>query len=111
MRTYSGRSIGFWGVIFSCLKAYKARIATQDGTVNHELDEVEGTYGRAYISVITYAAASVSDACTIGIFLLRSHFTPYHGLENFFSSVLRDIFIYNYVETFRLFHALVLGYL
>ena len=92
-----------------CVKAYKSRIATIQYTVNHDLVEVDGTCGRAYIAWITDVATSNSDACTIGIFLLRSDLTHNHGVENFFSSVSGDIFKYNDTEGVRSLHALVPG--
>ena len=53
---------------------------TRQSTVNHELDEVEGTCGRAYIFWITDVATIDGDACKIGIFLLRSDLTHNHGV-------------------------------
>ena len=66
----------------SCVKADKARILTRQDTVYHELDKVEGTRGRAYISGITDAATSDGGACTIWKFLLRSDLTHKHGVES-----------------------------
>ena len=61
-----------WGleVKVFCVKSEKARIATRQDNVKHEIDEVEVTCGRAYISRITNAATSNGDACTIGVFRL-----------------------------------------
>ena len=92
-----------------CAKEDKARIATRQYTVNHELDKVEGICGCAYISGITYAATSKCDACTIGIFLLRSDLTQNHGVANLFSSVLRDTLKSNDAGVVCALHALVLG--
>ena len=80
-------------------------------TFNYKLDEVEGTCGRAYISWIVDAATSDGDACTIGIFLLRSDLIHKHGMANFLSSVSKDIFKSNDVEVVRALHVLVPGYL
>ena len=82
---------------------------TRQDTINCEIDKVEGTCGRAYISGITYSATSDNDACTIGIFLLRSDLTHNHGVENFFSSVLRDIFKSNDAEGVCALHAFIIG--
>ena len=79
------------------VKVDKVRIVTRQYIVNHELDEVEGTCGRAYAAWIAYAATSDGDVFPIGIFLLRSDLTHHHGVENFFSYVLRGIFKYNNV--------------
>ena len=92
-----------------CIKADKARIATRQDTLNHDIDKAEGTCGRAYIAVITDTAARDGDACTIGIFLLRSDFTYNHGAANLFSSILRDIFKSNDAESVYALHVLVLG--
>ena len=100
--------MGFEDKVF-CVKTDKARIETRQETVNHELDQIKRTCGRSYISKITDAAARNGDACTIGIFLLRSDFTNNHGVENFLSSVTRDIFKSNNVESVCDLNALVLG--
>ena len=84
-------------------------IATRQETVNNKIDELEGTCGRTYISWIAYADNSNSDACTIGILILRSDLTHNHGMENFFSSVSRDIFKSNNAEGVLTLHALVPG--
>ena len=89
--------MGFEDKVF-CVKTDKARIETRQETVNHELDEVQGSCGRAYIPWITDAATINSNACMIGIFLLRSDLTHNHGLENLFSSVFRDILNSNDAE-------------
>ena len=89
MRTYSGRSVGV-------LSSKRAR---QD-TVNHEIEQVNITCGSAYIARITDSVASYGDACTIGIFLLRSDLTHNHGVENFLLSFARYIFKANYAESF-----------
>ena len=49
------------------------------------------------------------DACSIGIPLMRFDLADNHGVENFFSSVLRDIFKLDDAEGVYAFHALVLG--
>ena len=92
-----------------CVKAYKARFATRKETVNHELDEVKGTCGHAYIARITDTDDSYGDACTIGILFLRSDFTHNHGVENLFSYVSMNIFISNDAESVCSLHTLVLG--
>ena len=101
--------MGFGGKSFICVKAEKARISTIQDTVNHELDEVEGTCGRTYISGIIDAATSNGDACTIGIFLLRSDLTHNHGVANFLPSVARDIFKANDTESVGALNMLFLG--
>ena len=100
-----------WGleIFFFKLKSYKARIATRQDTINNELEEVEGTCGRAYVAWIVDAATRDGDACPIGVFLLRSDLTHNHGVEIFFSSILKDIFKSNDAEGVRSPHALVLG--
>ena len=100
--------MGFRDKRFS-IKSDKARIAKIQDTVNHELDKVEGTCVRAYVAWIAYAATSNDDVCTIGIFLLRSDLTHNHGVENIFSSVLRDIFKSNDVKGVCALYTLVLG--
>ena len=92
-----------------CIKSDKARIATRRDGVNHELDEVEGTCGHAYIAEITDAAARNGDTCMIWIFLLRLDFTHNHGVANLFSSITMDIFKSNDAESIRALHALVIG--
>ena len=82
---------------------------TRQGTVNHELDEVEGTCLCAYVTWISDAATSDGDACPIGIFLLMFDLTHKHGVANFFSSVLRGIFKSNDAEGVRALHVLVHG--
>ena len=54
-------------------------------------------------------AVSDGDACTIGIFLLRSEFTHNHVVANFLSSVMRDIFRLNDLEIGCALKVLVLG--
>ena len=54
-------------------------------------------------------AVSDGDACTIGIFLLRSEFTHNHVVANFLSSVMRDIFKLNDLEIGCALKVLVLG--
>ena len=76
-------------------------IETIQDTVNGGLDKVEVNCGRAYIIGITDAAASDVDEYMIGIFLLRSDLT-------LFSSVSRDIFKSNDLESVCALHALVL---
>ena len=76
-------------VIF--VKSEKVRIAARQNTVNRDLDQVNRTCGRAYIDGIIDAAASGSDACTIGIFLLRFYFKHNHRAETFLLSVTRYI--------------------
>ena len=71
---FGGKSVFF--------KADKARILTKQETVNHELDQVERTCGRAYISGITFTTARYGDTYTIGILLLRSDLTHNHGVAN-----------------------------
>ena len=92
-----------------CVKADKARISTRQDTVNHEIDQVEITCRRAYISGITDTAASYGDACTIGIFLLRSDLTQNHGVENLLPSVAKDILKANDVESVFALNMLFLG--
>ena len=65
---------------------------TRQNTLNDELDEVEGTCGRAYIAWVEDLATSNGDVCPIGILLLRFDLTYNHGVANFFPFVLRDIF-------------------
>ena len=89
----------------SCIKADKARITTRQDTINHELDKVEGTCGRAYIAWITDVATSDGDAYTIGILFLRLDLTHNHGVKFFFSSVSRGIFKSNDAEGVRALHA------
>ena len=79
----------------------------RQNNVNRYLDEVKVTCRRAYIYGITYAASSNGDVCTIGIFILRSDLTYNHGVENFFSSISRDIFKSNDEEGVRALNALV----
>ena len=69
----------------------------------------KGTCGPAYIAWIADAATIDGDACTIGILFLRSDLTHNHGVENFFSSVSRDIFKSTYSEGVCSLRALVLG--
>ena len=102
--------------IHSCLeikvflvKADKVRIVTRQDTFNHELEEVEGTGGHAYILWIADAATSDGDTCTIGVFLLMSDLIHNHGVEDLFSSVLRDIFKSNDEGGVRSLHVLVPG--
>ena len=85
------------------------RIATRQNTVNYELDKVEGTCWRAYISWVADLATRYGDACPIGILLLRFDLAYNHGVTNFFSSVLRDIFKTNDTEGVRALHLLVIG--
>ena len=92
-----------------CVKADKARITTIQNTVNNEIDKIEGTCGRAYISGITDAAASDGDVCRIGILLLRSDFTHNHVVGNLFSYVSRDILKSNDAEHVCALHALIIG--
>ena len=92
-----------------CVKSYKVRIATRQDTVNNELDQIERTCGRAYISGITYAADSYCDAYTIGMFLLRSDLTHKYGVANLLLSVARDIFKANYAESVCALNALFIG--
>ena len=92
-----------------CVKAYIARIATRQDTINHELDEVEVTCGRAYVAWISYAATIDSDECPIGIFLLRPDLTHNHDVGKHFSSILRDILKSNDAEGVRALYMLVLG--
>ena len=92
-----------------CVKADKLCIATGQNTVNQELDQVKRTCGRAYISGTTNEAARYSDACTIGIFLLRSDLTHNHGVANFLPSVARDIFKANDTESVGALNMLFLG--
>ena len=66
------------------VKSEKVRIATRQDTVNRKLYEVEGTYGRAYVTWIADMTTSDGDACPIVIFLLRSDLTRNHGVENLF---------------------------
>ena len=73
------------------------RIATRQDTVNDDIAWVE------------YLATSDGDACPIGILILRFDLTYNHGVANFFSSVLRNIFKSNDAEGVRAFHSLVLG--
>ena len=94
----------FGGKLF-CVKAEKARIATIQDTVNHELDQVNRRCGRAYIAGIIDTAARYGDACITRIFLLRSDFTHNHGVANYLSSVTSDIFKSNDAE-----NICVLGY-
>ena len=82
---------------------------TRHETVNNELCEVEGTCGHDYIAWIIDAANSGGDVFTVGIFLLMSDLTHNHGVENFFSSVLRDVLKYNDAEGVCILHALFLG--
>ena len=92
-----------------CAKADKARIAKKLDTVNHELNQVERTCWRAYISGITDVAARYGDTCTIGVFLLSSDLTHNHGVEHFLPSIARNIFKSNYVESVCALNALFLG--
>ena len=92
-----------------CVKADKMRILMRQNTVNHYLEQVEITCGRAYISGITDAAASYGNACTIGLFLLRSDLTHNHGVENFLPSVAMDMFKANDAESVCAINALCLG--
>ena len=85
------------------------RIATRQDTVNNKLDQVKRTCGRAYIAGIKYADASYGDACTIGIFLLRSDLTYNHGVANFLPSIARDIFKENGAESVCDLKVLFLG--
>ena len=78
-------------------------------TVNDEFDEVEGTGWHTYISRVTNLATSDGDACSIGILLMRFDLADNHGVANFFSSVLRDIFKLYDAKGFCAFHALILG--
>ena len=89
--------MGFGGKCF-CIKSDKARIATRQNTVNQDIENVEGTCGRAYIVWIKDAANSDCYECKIGIFLLGSDLTHNYGVENFSSSVSSDIFKSNDVE-------------
>ena len=85
------------------------RILTIQKTVNHEIDKVEGTCRHAYVEWIEDAANSDGDACPIGILFMRFELADNHGVENFFSSVLRDIFKLDEAEGVCAFHVLVLG--
>ena len=89
----------FGGKLF-CVQSDKAHIARIQETFNHELDEVEGTCGSAYIAGITDAAAINGYACTIGIFLLSLEITHNHGVEIFLKSreissnlMMRKVFV------------------
>ena len=73
-----------FGDKFFKVKSDKARIATIQDTVNEELDEVEGTCGRAYIAWVADLDTSDCDACLIGILLLRFYLTYHHGVANCF---------------------------
>ena len=91
------------------IKADKARIATQKNTVNYDFDEVKGTGWRTYISGVANLTTSNGDACSIGILLMGFDLVDNHGVANFFSSVLRDIFKLDEAEGVCAFQALVLG--
>ena len=80
------------GVKSFFVKAEKALIMMRQDTVNHKLDQVDRTCGRAYIAGILDAASIYGDACTIGIFLLRSDLTHNHGVANFLPYVARGMF-------------------
>ena len=92
-----------------CAKADEVSIATRQVTVNYDIEQDEKTCGHAYIARVTDAAARDGDACTVGIFLLRSDFTRNHGVANLLSSVTRDIFRLNDVESVCALNLLVLG--
>ena len=66
------------------VKADKARIFLRQDTVNNDLDEVEVTFGCAYIAWVVDGDTRDSDTCTIGILLLRSDLTHNHGVAIFF---------------------------
>ena len=91
------------------VKADKARIFLRQDTVNHDLDEVEVTFGCAYIAWVVDGDTRDSDTCTIGILLLRSDLTHNHGVANLFSSISRDIFKSNDAEGVCAIHTLVPG--
>ena len=74
-----------------------------------KFDEVEGTGWRTYISGLVDLATSNVDACPIGIPLMRFNLADNHGVTNFFSSVLRDIFKLDDAEVVLAFNLLVLG--
>ena len=82
---------------------------TRQNTVNDDLDEVEGTCWSIYISGEVDLATSNGDVCPIGIFLMRFDLAYNHGVKNFFSSVLRDIFKTDDAEGIRALYSLVLG--
>ena len=98
-----------FGGLKKCVKADKSRIATRQENVNNELDQVKITCGRAYIAEIIDPVARYGDACTIGIFLLRSDLTQNHGVENLLPSVAKDIFKANDAESVFALNMLFLG--
>ena len=91
------------------IKTDKARITTRQNTVNDEFDKVEGTGWRIYIPGVANLATSDNDKYSIGIFLMRLNLADNHGVTNFFSIVLRDIFNLDDAEGVFAFHAWVLG--
>ena len=81
----------------------------RQNTVNDELDEVEVTCWCTYIARVVDLATSDGDVCPIGILLMRFDLVYNHGVTNFFSSVLRNIFKTDDAEGVCAFHLLVLG--
>ena len=64
---------------------------------------------RTYISGVENLTTCDSDACFIGVFFMRFDLADNHGVANFFSSVLEDIFKLDEAGGVCAFHVLALG--
>ncbi len=75
------------------------RAFAREHTVEEQLEKFEGRRVSAAISRVTNTTAPDGDAGTIGIVFVRTHFTNYHGVADFFSFVGGNIVIVDEKES------------